>query len=90
MSPEDAVASVPLAGSRKSPSEYVASMRGKKVIVKLIGGSIFKGYLASLDGYLNIALEQTEEWNSEGTGVIGTFGDALIRGNNVYYISLEE
>jgi hypothetical protein len=42
------------------------------------GGGL--GLLACLDGYMNIALEQTEEVvNGQ---VKATYGDAFIRGNN--------
>jgi len=39
-----------------------------------------KGILACLDGYMNIALEQTEEYvNGQ---LKNKYGDAFIRGNN--------
>lgn len=39
-----------------------------------------KGILSCLDGYMNIALEQTEEWvNGQ---LKNKYGDAFIRGNN--------
>ena len=41
----------------------------------------------ALDGYMNIAMEQTEEW-SNGQ-LKGKYGDAFIRGNNVLYISTQ-
>ncbi|KYK60002.1 U6 snRNA-associated Sm-like protein LSm6 [Drechmeria coniospora] len=45
------------------------------------------GELQSVDGYMNIALEKTEEY------VNGTkrreYGDAFVRGNNVMYISAD-
>ena len=38
------------------------------------------GILAHLDGYMNIAMEQTEEYQN---GVLkAKYGDAFIRGNN--------
>lgn len=41
------------------------------------------GVLACLDGYMNIALEQTEEYvNGQ---LKNTYGDAFIRGNNGTY-----
>ncbi|GKB70481.1 Sm-like protein LSM36B, partial [Tanacetum coccineum] len=41
--------------------------------------------LACLDGYMNIAMEQTEEYvNGQ---LKNKYGDAFIRGNNVLYIS---
>ncbi|KAJ7223979.1 hypothetical protein C8J57DRAFT_1391181 [Mycena rebaudengoi] len=46
------------------------------------------GVLSCLDGYMNIALEQTEE---HVNGVVtNRYGDAFIRGNNVLYISAAE
>lgn len=42
--------------------------------------SMFLGILACLDGYMNIALEQTEEYlNGQ---LKNKYGDAFIRGNN--------
>ena len=38
------------------------------------------GVLSCLDGYMNIALEQTEEYVNGR--VINRYGDAFIRGNN--------
>lgn len=44
------------------------------------------GVLACLDGYMNIALEQTEEYvNGQ---LKNKYGDAFIRGNNGKYILL--
>jgi len=41
---------------------------------------LFAGVLSCLDGYMNIALEQTEE---HVNGVVtNRYGDAFIRGNN--------
>lgn len=48
----------------------------------------FSGVLACLDGYMNIALEQTEEY--ENGRFKYKFGDAFIRGNNVLYISTQK
>jgi hypothetical protein len=44
------------------------------------------GVLSCLDGYMNIALEQTEE-HVNGT-VTNRYGDAFIRGNNGMMASL--
>ncbi|TGJ84065.1 hypothetical protein E0Z10_g4698 [Xylaria hypoxylon] len=45
------------------------------------------GELQSVDGYMNIALEKTEEYVN---GVKRrTYGDAFVRGNNVMYISAD-
>lgn len=48
----------------------------------------FAGVLACLDGYMNIALDQTEEYvNGQ---LKNKYGDAFIRGNNVLYISTQK
>lgn len=39
-----------------------------------------QGILAVVDGYMNIAMEQTEEYVSGQ--LKATYGDAFIRGNN--------
>jgi U6 snRNA-associated Sm-like protein LSm6 len=43
--------------------------------------------MASLDGYMNIALEKTIEF-AHGKKT-NEYGDCFIRGNNVLYISAE-
>lgn len=64
-------------GSSKSPTDFLKSIKGKLVIVKLNSGVDYRGIahvlglvgysqlhpsgvLACLDGYMNIAMEQTE------------------------------
>ncbi|KAF1769354.1 hypothetical protein GCK72_001171 [Caenorhabditis remanei] len=70
---------------RQNPSEFLKRVIGKPVVVKLNSGVDYRGILACLDGYMNIALEQTEEY-SNGQ-LQNKYGDAFIRGNNVLYIS---
>ena len=41
---------------------------------------LYPGVLSCLDGYMNIALEQTEEYVNGR--VLNRYGDAFIRGNN--------
>jgi U6 snRNA-associated Sm-like protein LSm6 len=41
---------------------------------------IAAGLLTCLDGYMNVALEQTEEW--AGDVKTGEYGDTFLRGNN--------
>ena len=48
------------AGSAKTPADFLKSIRGKPVVVKLNSGVDYRGILACLDGYMNIAMEQTE------------------------------
>ncbi|KAK1497548.1 U6 snRNA-associated Sm-like protein LSm6 [Colletotrichum tamarilloi] len=67
-------------GEGKDPSSFLSDIIGNPVTVKLNSGVVYKGELQSVDGYMNIALEKTEEY------VNGTkrrsYGDAFVRGNN--------
>mmetsp|Transcript_41707 Transcript_41707/g.66981 ORF Transcript_41707/g.66981 Transcript_41707/m.66981 type:complete len:111 (-) Transcript_41707:111-443(-) len=72
-------------GAAKTPADFLKSIRGKQVVVKLNSGVDYRGILACLDGYMNIGMEQTEEYvNGQ---LKNKYGDAFIRGNNVLYIS---
>ena len=52
---------------KQNPSEFLRQIIGKPVVVKLNSGIDYRGVLACLDGYMNIALEQTEEYvNGQG------------------------
>lgn len=53
---------------------------GRSVTVRLNSGTDYKGVLACLDGYMNIAMEQTEEY-VDGQ-LKAKYGDCFIRGNN--------
>mmetsp|Transcript_17820 Transcript_17820/g.56990 ORF Transcript_17820/g.56990 Transcript_17820/m.56990 type:complete len:156 (+) Transcript_17820:622-1089(+) len=73
------------AGGKQTPSDFLKQVIGRPVIVKLNSGVDYRGVLACLDGFMNIALEQTEEYvNGVKTN---SYGDSFIRGNNVLYIS---
>ncbi|KAJ4836816.1 hypothetical protein Tsubulata_045000, partial [Turnera subulata] len=48
----------------KTPADFLKSIRGRPVVVKLNSGVDYRGILACLDGYMNIAMEQTEEYFS--------------------------
>ena len=72
-------------GNTKNPSEFLKSVLGKPVLVKLNSGVDYRGILACLDGFMNIAMEQTEEY-IEGK-LKNRYGDCFIRGNNVLFIS---
>lgn len=73
---------------RQNPSDFLKQIIGRNVVVKCNNGSDYRGVLACLDGYMNIALEQSEEYfNGEFKK---RYGDAFIRGNNVLYISTQK
>lgn len=103
------------APAKRTPSEFLKSLIGRPVIVRLSSGSEYKGapdcflcgrasrqrkaasarlptlyfrstgpydagILVCLDGFMNVALEQTEEWS--GGMLRGKHGDCFLRGNN--------
>lgn len=52
-----------------NPKPFLNSLTGKAVMVKLKWGHEYKGYLVSVDGYMNLQLANTEEFiegNSTG------------------------
>ena len=42
--------------STKTPADFLKSIKGQQVLVKLNSGSDYKGVLACLDGYMNVAM----------------------------------
>ncbi|TMW47196.1 small nuclear ribonucleoprotein F [Musca domestica] len=67
-----------------NPKPFLNGLTGKAVIIKLKWGHEYKGYLVSVDGYMNMQLANTEE-HIDGQ-VTGNLGEVLIRCNNVLYI----
>ncbi len=63
-------------------------MLGRPVVVKLNSGVDYRGVLACLDGFMNIVMEQTEEY--VGGVLQNKYGECFIRGNNVLYISTQK
>ncbi|KAJ9663405.1 U4/U6-U5 snRNP complex subunit lsm6 [Coniosporium apollinis] len=68
------------ASDAKDPSGFLSEIIGAPVTVKLNSGVVYKGELQSVDGYMNIALEQTKEYVNGK--LHRTYGDAFVRGNN--------
>lgn len=71
------------AAVKKNPTDFLKQVIGKPVVVKLHSGVVYKGVLACLDGFMNIAMEQTEEY-IDGQ-LKNKYGDCFIRGNNGKY-----
>jgi len=67
-----------------NPKPFLNGLTGKPVMVKLKWGMEYKGYLVSVDGYMNLQLANTEEY-IDGA-LAGNLGEVLIRCNNVLYI----
>jgi len=73
------MATVPL-----NPKPFLNDLTGKPVIVRLKWGMEYKGFLVSVDSYMNLQLANTEEWINNK--MEGNLGEVLIRCNNVLYI----
>lgn len=57
-----------------NPKPFLNSLTGKAVMVKLKWGHEYKGYLVSVDGYMNLQLANTEEYiDGEVTGIFFFF-----------------
>lgn len=67
-----------------NPKPFLNDLTGKQVVVKLKWGMEYKGYLVSVDSYMNLQLASTEEY-IDGQSV-GALGEVLIRCNNVLYM----
>lgn len=67
-----------------NPKPFLNDLTGKQVIVKLKWGMEYKGYLVSVDAYMNLQLASTEEY-IDGE-FVGNLGEVLIRCNNVLYM----
>jgi len=65
---------------KKNPGDFLKQAVGRPVVVKLNSGVEYRGVLACLDGFMNIAMEQTEEY-LDGQ-LKARYGDCFIRGNN--------
>eukprot|EP00762_Andalucia_godoyi_P003847 ANDGO_08491.mRNA.1 hypothetical protein len=72
--------------SVKPPHMYLSSVLGKPCVVKLSTGSEFRGVLAGIDPFMNVVMEQTEEFDENGK-IRNRYGDTVIRGNNVLYVT---
>ena len=73
-------------------SEFIASLVGKKVFIKLVDNSEYTGTFITLDGLFNLVLEdcnevKTEDVKLEKISSIQSLKDTYIRGNNILYIS---
>ncbi|VDD89994.1 unnamed protein product [Enterobius vermicularis] len=60
-----------------NPKPFLNGLVGKLVVCKLKWGMEYRGYLVSVDGYMNLQLANTEEY-IDGTNQ-GNLGEVLIR-----------
>nr|KJB53521.1 hypothetical protein B456_009G005500 [Gossypium raimondii] len=74
-----------------NPKPFLNNLTGKTVIVKLKWGMEYKGFLASVDSYMNLQLGNAEEYvDGQFTGNLGeiliSIGPSFYRCNNVLYL----
>lgn len=72
-----------IATSNTDPSNFLSNVIGSSVVVKLHNGVEYSGNLQSIDGYMNIVLDDGKEL--VGGREIRNYGDVFIRGNNGMY-----
>ncbi|KAH0839684.1 hypothetical protein J3R83DRAFT_605 [Lanmaoa asiatica] len=60
-----------------NPKPFMQELTGKPVFVKLKWGLEYKGFLVSTDGYMNLQLANTEEFQDGNS--TGTLGEVFIR-----------
>ncbi|KAF1607320.1 UNVERIFIED_CONTAM: putative small nuclear ribonucleoprotein F, partial [Eudyptes robustus] len=60
-----------------NPKPFLNQLTGKQVICRLKWGMEYRGFLVSIDSYMNLQLQNTEEYiDGVNTGVLG---EVLIR-----------
>jgi U6 snRNA-associated Sm-like protein LSm6 len=69
------------------PLNILIKSNGANVEVQLKGRGSYRGKLARADGYMNMMLKETKEYDNNG--LIAKYGDVFIRGNNVMYVCIE-
>ncbi|ODV85515.1 hypothetical protein CANARDRAFT_198691 [[Candida] arabinofermentans NRRL YB-2248] len=73
------------ATTTSSTSNFLSEITNSQVIVKLTNGLEYVGILSSIDGYMNVVLENSKE--IVNSTEIRTYSEVFLRGNNVLYIS---
>ena len=73
---------------RKTPGDFIKETVRKPVIVKLNNGHDYRGSLVCLDGFLNVVLQDAEEY--QGGNSVASYGEVFLRGNNVLYINADK
>ena len=71
-------------GTIVNPKPFLNGLTGKPVVIKLKWGMEYRGYLVSVDSYMNVQLANTEEYVDNK--LAGTLGEVLIRCNNILYV----
>lgn len=70
-----------------NPLRYLREAIGKPIFVKLKDGTEYIGVLKVTDRTMNLVLSDTAEVREGGKQLVARYGDVLIRGSMVLYIS---
>ncbi|MCE4621573.1 MAG: U6 snRNA-associated Sm-like protein LSm6 [Desulfurococcales archaeon] len=70
-----------------NPLRYLREAIGKPIFVKLKDGTEYIGVLKVTDRTMNLVLSDTAEVREGGRQLVARYGDVLIRGSMVLYIS---
>tara|TARA_Y100001949_G_scaffold165640_1_gene161566 strand:- start:511 stop:753 length:243 start_codon:yes stop_codon:yes gene_type:complete len=71
----------------KRPLTVLQKNTKKYVTVRLKNDVEYKGMMDNVDSYMNLIMSDAEELN--GGKTVEKFGRAILRGNNVLFIKLE-
>ena len=69
------------------PLNILIKSNGANIEVVLKGRGMYRGKLMRADGYMNMMLKGAKEYDRNG--LIASYGDVFIRGNNVMYVCIE-
>lgn len=69
------------------PLNILIKSNGANIEVVLKGRGSYRGKLMRADGYMNMMLKGAKEYDDRG--LVASYGDVFIRGNNVMYVTIE-
>ena len=72
----------------KKPLQALQKAVNKQISVRLKSDLEYKGRMVNIDPYMNLILEDAEEYN--GGTLAANLGKVVIRGSNVLFIKLDE
>ena len=72
----------------KKPLQILQRAVNKHISVRLKSELEYKGKMFNVDPYMNVILEDAEEYNCGNLSA--NYGKVVIRGNNVLYIRIED
>ncbi|ODQ44262.1 hypothetical protein PICMEDRAFT_37582 [Pichia membranifaciens NRRL Y-2026] len=67
-------------------ASFLGSITNKPVNIKLHNDFVYTGVLSSIDGYMNVVLQNASEIVNGKT--MKTYDEVFLRGNNVIYIGM--